>query len=242
MNEIEFLPKRFREKQRRSTIKAPRLLIFSLLISLLAIVSLVELARLYQVRSQLANLKVQHKRIDLLAQQVEQTRAEVAQKRHYARLQTFLEYPYPRSQILAVLLNPLPGDITIKRIELTHSQVVGNSTRQKSEKGNGQVPPGDPMQIDLAQLIDENKTRQCTVELEGTTDNTSLLYTFLATLHESKLIESAKIESIDPQLDSDGREFSNFTAHVQIRRGHFRDFYTTIVQALPTVPGEGGVR
>ena len=51
MNEIEFLPKRFREKQRHSSIKAPRLLIFSLLFSFLAIVSLVELARLYQVRS-----------------------------------------------------------------------------------------------------------------------------------------------------------------------------------------------
>lgn len=242
MNEIEFLPKRFREKQRRSSIKAPRLLIFSLLVSFLAIVSLVELARLYQVRSQLANLQSQHERIDLLTQEVERTRAEVAGKRHHARLLTFLDHPYPRSRVLAVLTNPLPAKIVIKRIELTHRQAAAVSTRQKSEKDSEQTPQGAPLQNDLAQLIRDNQNRQCIVELEGTTDDSSLLYTFLATLHESDLIESAKIESIDPHLDSKGREFSNFTAHVQIRRGHFPDFHTAIVQALQAAQQQGGIR
>lgn len=242
MNEIEFLPKRFREKRRRSSIKVPRLLVFSLLIGLLAVVSLFQLAKLYNVHSQLAELKVQHERIAQLLQEVDRTHAEVIQKRHHARLLTFLEHPYPKSQILAQITNPLPGEITLKRIELTHHQVAVNNARQKSEKSSDQPPSGTPMEIDLKQLIAENKTRQCTVELEGTTGDTSQLYTFLAALHESGLVESAKIESIDPQMDADGHEFSNFTAHVHIRRGHFNDFSTAVARALDAARSQGDVR
>ncbi len=242
MNEIEFLPKRFREKQRNSKVKIPRVLVFSLLIGLLAIVSLYQLAKLHHIRSQLATLKAQHERIDQLTQEVERTQAEVAQKRHHVRLLTFLDYPYPKSQILAQITNPLPGEITIKRIELTHTKIATNSAREKSEKGGDQKPQGNPMEIDLQQLIVENKNRQCTVELEGTTDDTSLLYTFLAALHESGLVESAKIESIDPQMDVDGHEYSNFTAHVNIRRGHFGDFSAAMVRAWDAVRSQGDVR
>lgn len=242
MNEIEFLPKRFREKRRRSNFQVPRLLVFSLLLGLLAVVSLFQLAELYSVRSQLAALKAQHERIAQLLQEVERTKAEVAQKRHHARLLTFLAHPYPKSQILAQITNPLPSEIIITRIELTHTQAAVNNTRQKSEKSSDQPPSGSPMEIDLQQLMDETKNRQCTVELEGTTDETSQLYTFLAALHESGLVESAKIESIDPQMDPDGHEFSNFTAHVNIRRGHFNDFKTAVAQALETLSDQGGIR
>lgn len=242
MNEIEFLPKRFREKRRSSSVKIPRLLVFSLLVALLAVVSLYELFKLHHVRSQLATLKAQHERIAQLQQEVERTRNEVIQKRHHARLLTFLDHRYPKSQILAQITNPLPSEITIKRIELTHTQPVSSSSRQRSEKSSDQTPQGSPLEIDLKQLIADNKGRICTVELEGTTEDTSLLYTFLAALHESPLVDAAKIESIDPQMDVDGREFSNFMAHINIKRGHFDDFSPTVVQALETVEKRGGVR
>ena len=98
------------------------------------------------------------------------------------------------------------------------------------------------MQLDLKQLIEEATSRHCTVEIEGTTDDTSCLYPYLASLHQAEVVESAKIESIDPHQKTDGTEFSNFTAHVKIRRGYLSQFETLVGRLMEVSPGQEGIR
>ncbi|PQO25988.1 hypothetical protein C5Y96_21290 [Blastopirellula marina] len=240
-DEIEFLPKKYREKRKSHNFQVSRLLLIVVIVAGMSAVLLYQLASLHAVNLQVSALDSQHEKIMQLMQEVERSRAEVAVKRHHAKLQTFLDHPYPKSQIIAAIANPLPTEITITRLQVTVEQLAATSAKPPSEKGKS-VPQGHPMVLDLKQLIGEAKAHRCTVEVEGTTDDTSCLYTFLASLHQAEIIESAKIESIDPHQKSDGSEFSNFTAHVKVKRGYLNHFETLVGRTIEAAPLAEGIR
>lgn len=240
-DEIEFLPKNFREKRKSHNFQVSRLLLIVVIVAGMSAVLLYQLAALHSVNRQVAALDEQHNKVMQLMQEVERRRGEVVVKRHHAKLLTFLDHPYPKSQIIAAIANPLPSEITITRLEVTVEQLANNNAKPPSEKGK-KAPQGHSMELDLKQLIEEVKTRRCTVEVEGTTDDTSCLYTFLASLHQAEIIESAKIESIDPHQKTDGSEFSNFTAHVKVKRGYLTPFESLVGRTIETAPGQEDIR
>ncbi|MHC2066832.1 hypothetical protein ACYFX5_05135 [Bremerella sp. T1] len=240
-HEIEFLPKKYREKRKRDTSHISRLLLLVVVAAGMSVMLLYQLASLHSVNHQLAEVEEHHERVSKLMQEVELKRIEVAQKRHHANLLTFLDHPFPKSQVIATIANPLPVEITITRIQLATPISQVKNSRPATEKGKA-APQGHPMELDLKQLLGETSQRRCVIELEGTTDDTSCLYTFLAELHQADIVESAKIESIDPQVKADGREFSNFTAHIKIKRGHLAHFETIVSQAISTLNDTEEVR
>ncbi|MBA2114974.1 hypothetical protein [Bremerella alba] len=240
-DEIEFLPKKYREKQKSHNFQVSRLLLIVVIVAGMSSVLLYQLASLHSVKRQVAALDDQHEKVVQLMQEVDQRRGEVVVKRHHAKLLTFLDHPFPKSQIIAAIANPLPTEIAITRVQVTVEQVASTNAKPPSEKGK-KAPQGHPMELDLKQLIDEVKAHRCTVEVEGTTDDTSCLYTFLASLHQAEIIESAKIESIDPHQKTDGSEFSNFTAHVKVKRGYLTHFEALMGRTIETAPVQEGIR
>lgn len=240
-DEIEFLPKKYREKRKSHNFQISRLFLIVAIVASMSVVLLYQLASLHAVNRQVATLDEQHNKVMQLMQEVERRRVEVVEKRHHAKLLTFLDHSYPKSQVIAAIANPLPTEITITRLQVSVEQVANVGTKPPSEKGKT-AAKGHPMELDLKQLIDEAKSHRCTVEVEGTTDDTSCLYTFLASLHQAEIIESAKIESIDPHQKTDGSEFSNFTAHVKVKRGYLTDFETLVGRTVEITPSQEGIR
>ncbi len=240
-DEIEFLPKKYREKRKNKSFKVSRLLLVVVLLAGMGIVLLYQLASLHSLNLQVGALDQQNTKVMQLMQEVELRRAEVEVKRHHAKLLTFLDHTYPKSQVIAAITNPLPAEITIIRLQILVEQIPGAGNKPASEKGK-EAPKGHPMQLDLKQLIEEAKSRHCTVEIEGTTDDTSCLYPYLASLHQAEIVESAKIESIDPHQKTDGSEFSNFTAHIKIKRGYLSQFETLVGRLMEATPRQKGLR
>ena len=240
-DEIEFLPKKYREKRKNNSFKVSRLLLVVVLLAGMGIVLLYQLASLHSLNLQVAAIDQQNTTVMQLMQEVELRRAEVEEQRHHAKLLTFLDHTFPKSQIIAAITNPLPPEITIIRLQISAAQTPGAGNKLVTEKGK-EKPKGHPMQLDLKQLIEEATSRHCTVEIEGTTDDTSCLYPYLASLHQAEVVESAKIESIDPHQKTDGTEFSNFTAHVKIRRGYLSQFETLVGRLMEVSPGQEGIR
>ncbi|MEW4451309.1 hypothetical protein AB1L30_01360 [Bremerella sp. JC817] len=239
LHEIEFLPKKYREKRTRSSSNISRLVLAAVVVGVMVTVVIFQLAKLHTLNVQVASLDKQHERISQLMQEVDRKRAEVTALRHHANLLAFMDHPYPKSQVIASITNPLPADIVLTRIQLTTQQTGPPVVRGAKEKGSVE-PKGDPLKGDLEKLITELRNERCSIELEGTTRDSSLLYQFLADLHQSEVVESAKIESIDPQQNPDGSESSTFTAHVRIKRGHFAAFEHLLGQALSTANSSEG--
>ncbi|MFN3151616.1 hypothetical protein [Bremerella sp.] len=240
-DEIEFLPKKYREKRKSHNFQVSRLLLIVVIVASMSAVLLYQLAALHSVHREVAMLDEKHSKVMQLMQDVERRRVEVAVKRHHARLLTFLDHLYPKSQVIAAIANPLPAEITLTRLQVSVEQIAAANAKPASEKGKA-TPQGHPMELDLKQLIDETKSRRYTVEVEGTTDDTSCLYTFLASLHQAEIIESATIESIDPQQRSDGSEFSNFTAHVKFKRGYLTHFETIVGRTIEAASSQEDLR
>lgn len=243
MNEIEFLPKKYLEKRARSNVKWSRLLLLMLVLVGIVGVGLYQVAALHHLHSQLAEVDDEHQRIVKLMTEVNNKREVLNRLQHSARLLTFLEHPYPRSQILAALVNPLSDQIALSQIHLTHQQTDPNVFRTLADLSDPkQAATVHPMKQDLNTLTAESRLRQCTVELAGTTDDPSTLYNFLTALHQSEIVETAKIESIDPHHRADGTEFSNFTAHIKIKRGYGTSFDEVVGQTAGSQTAQDRLR
>lgn len=239
-HEIEFLPKKFRERRSRKSINVSRWLVAVVLIAALAVVTLYQLADLHSLNVRLAELDRSHGEVSQLMQQLELKRAEVAAKRQHANLLTFLHYPYPKSQVIATVTNPLPSQITLTRIQITSDVASPSSSNKAAENESAQQTSGPPMQADFTELLKQQRSKRCMVELEGTTEDSSCLYNFVADLHQAEIVDSATLETIDPQKSPDGREISTFTVHVKIKRGHLDEFTRLVGQLVPTANPTGG--
>ncbi len=239
MNEIEFLPKKFRERRARNNIRVSRTFVLLLLAAAMALVTIYQLSSLRRVQVQLADLEDAHAQVAQLMAEVDLKREEVHRLRHYARLLTFLEHPYPKSQIVASLANLIPPEMVITQMHLSHPAARTGAFQPLAEADTSKMPA---MEQDLQKLVHETRTRRCTVELEGTTEDTSALYEFLARLHQLEIVESAKIESVDPRTGTAGTEISNFTAHIKIKPGHARQFEQLLGQITASRLGEERVR
>jgi len=222
MNNIEFLPKKYKERRSNSQIQVSFTLVIGLLVTVLLIPTIFQVISLQRVWREIAAIEEDYNRVQELRMSVGNKQHRVETARHHAQLLTYLMHPHPRSQILSTVTNPLPDEILVRRIHIGPMK-QGKTLRLESE-AEAETKNLPPMLADLQQLVNENSARRLHVKIEGTTQDTGILYEYLANLHNAELIAGAKIESIDPKIELDGTEVSDFTAFIQLKRGHAQMF------------------
>jgi len=166
---------------------------------------------------------------------------------HEASLYTFLENPWPRTQILAEIVRPLPNTIRLTQIHLaeeeqarTAIQAGPRNLKAEEEAAAKATAP----EKDLAKLQDESERRQTTIELEGYTADELRLHDYVADLHRSPLVSTASVKSLEAATASQqGR--TRFTLRVIVRPGYCQRSNeaptTTAATAVPDArPASGG--
>jgi len=238
MKEIDFLPKAYHDRMLRENVRISRSMIIAVLLISAAVPTVFQVTSLLRLRSQQAALESDYLKVKELEQQAQQIRIEVEQQSHHARLLTFLRTPYSRSHILAAIARPMPEEIVITNLRL-HNRSGQQRSRSSGNEEEQNNQSAIPYQADLQVLIAQERIKRCTIQIEGTTQDTSALYTFLADLHKSQIIQATKIISIDPHIDGFGREISNFQAHIQIKKGHAESYFADTVSTAHSGLGEG---
>lgn len=219
---IEFLPKKYQEQRVRRGWNLSRLMVFASLLVVMLAVSGTQLLQLQNARMRCAVLTAPHDDVIKQRRQVALNQGKLVGLQDQARLLTFLGHPYPKSQVLAAVTNPLPRYVRITSLR------IDRPTRPRDDYAKNEADdergPGSPFLQDLKAMVEECRMHNIVVKIEGTTSDSGLLYAYLAELHTHPLVEAAMIESIDPERLADGTEQSRFTAVVNIDRGYLDRF------------------
>src|SRR3954468_13369229 len=222
MKTIDFLPDIYRQ---REALRRARLwwgivvVIFSGAISASA---LAQAWLRHSLHEQLDELAPQYATSQAQVQELSSLQAQLLRAGHEAALYTFLENPWPRTQILAEIVRPLPDTIRLTQIHLAEEEqartaIHAGPRNTKAEEEAAAKSTGP--EKDLAKLQEENDRRQTTVEIDGFTADVPRLHKYVEDISHSPLIADARIKSLEAATaNQQGR--TRFTLRLIVRPGY----------------------
>ncbi|MBM4003678.1 MAG: PilN domain-containing protein [Planctomycetes bacterium] len=202
MQTIDFLPQKFRE---RATFRLAR--IWQCVV--LGLFGSVVLATLfYQVvsrggtRARLTEVTPQHSLAVQQALRHTELRTELGNLQHQVSLYTFLQHPWPRTQVLDGISSQLPASCVLTSLRVV--QEVPKATTVIVRPSAAQVEL-QGAEHDVKQLLESLKGAQAIVYVNGVTENAVELHEFVARLAQSELFYKAELRSFESARESTPR-------------------------------------
>lgn len=201
---IDFLPPRFREESARRKADAWRALVVALFISLILAAGWRQRQTRRTLTAELQLVNEQHAAVETRLHRLTELQGKLNRLQTQAELVTYLQHPWPRTQILAAVVEPLPQAITLNEIRFYQETSVPNPLlaaqppKPKSERdAQGQLATADPAQHDLEKLRGAQQHRTTVVTLSGVTNDVAALHFYLGKLAEHRLIAKAELRSLE---------------------------------------------
>lgn len=215
MKRIEFLPESYRRRhlqQQARTWEIGVIGMFALVIALSAAFQGFQRARI--VSREKAAIAM-NQAATSIEQEHQRLSSEVAKLADVAELVTYLEHPWPRTQILNAVSENLPDEVRIVELHLSRQTSTGVpiALAESSEDKRSAAKK------DLDQLRAEFDRSESILSLAGETFAASRVYELAQRLGKSPLFASVRIESVGNQRDEQSRKVE-FRIRASIKPGH----------------------
>ena len=253
MQDIDFLPAEFRQETANRHSHGWRAAGMFAAVALLFAVAVTQNQEYRRARGRLVTATAEYDTVVAQTRQRDELQPRWEAARADAGLFTYLRHPWPRTQILAAVLGPLPESITLDRVEIrtdvprrANPSRALSRTQQEAEHAAGAKLP--PAARDLRQLREKMDPSRTVATISGTTGRGGLVHQYLGELARSPLVAKAELdslESITGQPDAEGKEETQvrFAATIVIRPGYGQPSGPTgpdhLAQADDTRPATG---
>ncbi|MHB8899676.1 MAG: hypothetical protein ACYC6Y_13090 [Thermoguttaceae bacterium] len=219
MPEIDFLPADFKARHTRRHGRSWQAIVIAAAIGLLVVVAVGQSRTLHQIEAKVA--QVEPERQMLLARQLEleQLRAEVAQREARAQLLAYMRHPWPRTQLLSAILASLPETIACEKIHISREAPGGQALPQAvGDAGQEDLAKLQPAERDLRLLQGECDPAVVAIVLEGTTGDGIELHRYLNRLNRVPLLDKVELHSLEATTGDTQAKF-RFEARITVRPG-----------------------
>jgi hypothetical protein len=153
------------------------------------------------LKRQLAALEDSFEASQVQVRELAALQSQIAASAHEASLFTYLQHPWPRTQLLAHVVRPLPKSIRLTQVHIRDEELPRETTQAGPHHRLASEPQAagkiQPPEEDLAKLQHEMDFKQTVVELKGSTSDDRRLHEFVAALNTSPLVAAAQIKSLE---------------------------------------------
>lgn len=223
-SEIDFLPPRYREQHVQRKNFYWRVVVLVAYLALLAVGSVAQRSRMTRLQSDLARAKQELTQAQLLEVQVTHAQQQLSRQRAAAELITYLQHPWPRSQVLAAILPRVPESIHLTELRLyplaEKAAAAPFWQRQSPGKKEKDAPPPLPATADLQRLLEERNRMLTVVQLNGVAQNQASLHQFLQQLAQDELFAAVELLSIESQRSENNPAGCVFEVCLELKPGY----------------------
>ena len=224
MNQIDFLPQDYRREHTRRRRQVWQIVAVALVTGIIATATFFQYQTAVRLQSRIDNLTPQYQEAQERNKRLADLKTKLEGERDKAELFTYLRHPWPRTQIVAALLRPLPEDVTLGKIRIfrkLHSGVRRQNVRSQAEREaeEKRLASLSPAARDLQQIRSDVDQMQTEVTISGTTTQPTALHAYVGKLGREEFFSKAELESIE----SDKREKNGqmkFELHVLVQPGY----------------------
>jgi hypothetical protein len=147
---------------------------------------------------------------------------QVDHARACAELYTYLRHPWPRTQLLAAMLGPLPDEIILQTVQIVREPAGASSPAGARPQTGGKSHDESlaallPARRDLATLRDRIEPTRTIMVLTGTATASSAVYRYLGELDAAKIFDKAELDWLD---NADGGRSVRFQVVLGVQPGY----------------------
>lgn len=223
MKPIEFLPPEYRHKQALHRAKLWWLTIAVLFGTGIGLTAITQYGLRLQLQQQVAQFDREFQIATVRRAELEATQKRLQDADHEVALYTYLRHPWPKSQILAAIVAPLPSGIRLT--EFHTSQEVGipgstsnvNTTTVSVDANMAAV--GNSFELDMKALRAASDAHPLYLTIQGTATTSDELHAYVAQLHKHRLFSKVELQSVEAQRISTGPSLTQFQIQVQLLPG-----------------------
>ncbi len=219
---IEFLPARYRYRQRARRETARRLGGALLIVLAIVAASAWQHAQMRSVRRALARVEADYAAAELNHSRLNALRGELKKTRAAAELCVFLQLPMSHAQVLAEIANALPPEVELTELRVTLEQSAKSPVRRLGHAGNDQAAtskavlvPG-PLQ-DLRRLREETDGAHQLVRVSGVAFDSAAPHLFVASLNANALLLRAELTSLETTDLEERGPVTHFSVSAMVR-------------------------
>ncbi len=221
MKDIDFLPAHYGERRKEQHAQVWRTLMLIGFGGLLCLLSATQLTLRHRLKGKLIELDTQSVAAVLQEQQLALLQADIKRETELAELFTYLKHPWPRTQILAELLRPLPEPISLIEMKLGRETPGGETaiSPPAAAETEAEIKAMSDVKATLQKLRTENDSRKTVVYLEGITEDDTNLHSYVAELQNSPMFSAAELISLETMDRGAENRLARFKVRISVRPG-----------------------
>lgn len=239
MKTIDFLPPRYREKSSQQKTQAWRGLVVAAFCALLAAGALGQFEIRRELENHLDAVSKQYDRVVADGKKLGELERQLREARAEAELLTYLRHPWPRTQILARVAEPLTESITLRKLHICQHESLAplKPAAAPTPAADGKAPPAEEetpaAERTLKKLRAPRDEAPLTVALEGISRESAALHVYLGKLAESDWFSAVELQSMERLEDRQADGF-RFTARLTVRPGYGHPLSPPLKRPLAT--------
>jgi len=224
MHDIDFLPAEYRQQHALRRRQPWRILAVGAVAAGVGLASLAQHWHRRSVEAELAAIQPQHDLAVLQNEQLAAMQSQLLTARASAELFTYLRHPWPRTQILAEVLAPLPAEVTLNRLAITRQASTERRPTQRRSRAEQQAAESAEAALpaatrDLKRLRAEVDPAQTVVAISGETTDSAALHRYLGSLEKSDLFSKVELSDVETS-EADPTRSLRFSTVLIVRPGH----------------------
>jgi hypothetical protein len=239
MKNIDFLPDIYRQQRVQRSARRWWCLVAGIFAVALLAAASSQWALRSSLQRELAHVEPKYAEALQRDVQLQMVRQEIVRAEEVANLYAYLAHPWPRTQLLAAVIRPLPASIELSEITIGFETLPpGAPLTPASGRGAAKEVPS-PAAKDLATVRQECDARQATLSITGTALLLGDLHAYVDQLGKSPLIAAAHLKGVESSSSAKIGE-ARFHIHVVVRPGYGQPGGPAIAplrSAPPDAPG-----
>ncbi|MCE5303737.1 MAG: hypothetical protein LLF97_11620 [Planctomycetaceae bacterium] len=225
MQEIEFLPLEYREKHARRQSRPWQIFAAMAIVGLMAAAASVQYELRHELRSELAVVSPVHEAAVDQSHRLADAQSRLKLARGRAELYTYLRHPWPRTQLLAALVERLPNAITLQQIQVVRETAAARPTSDRRSAAERKADAErlkslGPADRDLAEIAGKLNPMTTVVVLSGVTTDAIALHHYMGELDATDVFDKAELDCFNAVEAGQGGVALQFRAVLNVLPGY----------------------
>ncbi|MBN2296437.1 MAG: PilN domain-containing protein [Pirellulales bacterium] len=224
MNQIDFLPYSYRREHTRRRRQAWQLVAIALVAGIIAVASLFQFQTAAKLQTQLNAVLPQYQEAQDRNKRFAELKIELKNAQDQAELFTYLRHPWPKTQLVAALLRPLPKEVALEKVVILRKlpngarrqSIISQTQREEEEKRLASLSPAAR---DLEQIRSDVDRMQTELTITGITKQPAALHEYVGQLAHESFFAKTQLESIE-SVKQKGNEHLIFELQLLVKPGY----------------------
>jgi hypothetical protein len=193
MTDIDFLPLECRRQCQQRHARQWQIVALTAVFGLVAAAAITQHHHWRRAQADLAAITPAYEAAVHLHSRIAGVQEQLSRARARAELCTYLRHPWPRTQLLAAMVGPLPEEITLQQVQILREPAEAAAPADKKTEDAALISLS-PAGRDLAKLRDRIDPMRTVVILNGMAAETSALHRYLGKLDATEIFDRAELD------------------------------------------------